>query len=150
MDFKQLTLKNEEEIKGVIRDAFSAPPWNDRWDNEEVFHQYLQDVIDNKNSLSLGVLVHQELVGIALGRLKHWFDGIEYCIDDFCIRTSWQGEGIGSKFLSYIKEYARQQGFKQVSLCTKRSAAAYGFYKKNEFKEPADRVCLAFEIRNRQ
>ena len=144
MELKLLNMANEEEIKLINKDAFYAPPWNDRWNDEDVFHKYIEDIIDNKNSLSFGIYEGNELVGIALGRMKHWFDGIEYCIDDFCIKTSRQGQGFGSKLIAYIKNFAFQHGFKRISLLTDKSASAYNFYKKNQLEEATERVCFYY------
>ena len=39
----------------------------------------------NENSLSFGVYQDEVLIGIALGRLKSWYEGTEYWIDEFGI-----------------------------------------------------------------
>ena len=75
MELKKLSLKNIEQIKTVILDAFTGEPWNDNWRDLERFHQYILDVMDNKNSLSLGLIDNGQIVGVALGRIKHWYTG---------------------------------------------------------------------------
>lgn len=140
MQIKTLTMENQAEIMEIIRDAFAVAPWNDKWDDEAVFRLYIQDIIGNANSLSLGLYDQDELIGVALGRLKHWYDGIEFCIDDFCIKTACQGKGAGSAFIKLIAQYARENHYKEISLRTKRTAAAYHFYKKNGFDESETNV----------
>ena len=83
--------------------------------------------------------------GVSLGRLKHWFNGTEYCIDDFCIRSSCQGKGAGSLFLKMLRAYGRKKNYKKITLRTKRTASAYEFYKKNGFREIEEDVFFSME-----
>ena len=140
-------MKDEKEIMEIIQDAFAVSPWNDNWDDEDTFHLYILDVIGNANSLALGLYDENKLVGLALGRLKHWFDGIEYNIDDFCIRSSCQGKGAGSAFIRLLKEYSTERDFKEISLRTKRTASAYQFYQKNGFREIEEDVHFILKCR---
>lgn len=122
MFFQELSLRNEAEIFAVIRTAFAVPPWNDDWRDEASFHAYLVDILGNRNSLGLGLWYGGALIALALGRVKHWFDGIEYCIDDLCVRPDNQERGVGSALLRHIREYACEKGFQRVSLSTNRTA----------------------------
>lgn len=99
MMLKVLGMAHEQAVKGLIRDAFSAEPWCDRWEDEDVFHSYILDVMGNQNSLALGLFSEDVLIGISLGRLRHWYNGIEYCIDDLCIASEHQGQGFGSLWI---------------------------------------------------
>lgn len=78
--------------------------------------------------------------------MKHWFNGIEYCIDDFCIKPDYQGKGAGSEFMKLIKEYCAKEKFAKISLKTSKKAAAYGFYVKNGFEEQHDDVFFEYNI----
>lgn len=142
MMLKVLGMAHEQAVKGLIRDAFSAEPWCDRWEDEDVFHSYILDVMGNQNSLALGLFSEDVLIGISLGRLRHWYNGIEYCIDDLCIASEHQGQGFGSLWIQLIRNYACQHGFRNISLQTKRNAPAYHFYQKTGFEEQEDRVCF--------
>ena len=130
----------------IIKDAFSVEPWNDNWTDENTFYMYIKDIMGNANSLSLGLYDDDILIGIALGRLKHWYDGIEFCIDDLCIKTSHQGKGAGTQFLKLIKQYSRGNHYKEISLRTDRTASAYHFYKTNGFNEALNQVYFRFDL----
>lgn len=131
----------------IIKQAFYAEPFNDRWDDEEVFKHYISDIMDNKNSLALGMFDGDNLIALALGRLKHWFYGIEYCIDDLCVKNEFQGRGAGSELIKLIRSYAAENGFVKISLKTDRRAPAYHFYKKNGFCENVNEVYYEMKIR---
>lgn len=146
MLLKVLTPTENEDIAHIIKEAFASQPWNDDWTEHETLMQYVTDITENANSLPLGLYNGHELVGLALGRLKHWFNGIEYCIDDFCIKPDYQGKGAGSEFMKLIKEYCAKEKFAKISLKTSKKAAAYGFYVKNGFKEQHDDVFFEYNI----
>jgi len=136
---KVLSVNDEKKITDIIKTAFAVAPWNDEW-TEEQLHIYFLDIAANSNSLILGYFWEDEFVGVSLGRLKHWFDGVEYCIDDLCVNPAYQGKGIGSAMLEAITKYAGEHNFKEVSLWTERSSAAYRFYKKNCWEESTEWV----------
>lgn len=139
----ELSLNDEKEVTALIAQAFSAPPWNDDWTDEKL-HIYYLDLAGNPNSLVLGYF-DDGLCAVALGRLKHWYNGIEYCIDDLGVDPTKQGKGVGSAFLKEIGEYARTHHFKEVTLYTRKSAQAYTFYQKNGWQESADWVQFSLD-----
>lgn len=140
MEIQKLCVADLEIIKMVIRETFSREPWNDDWRDEQQFHAYILDLIDNKNSLSLGLYENGELIGVSLGRVKHWYTGTEYWIDDLAILPKAQGRGCGSNFIDLIEEFLKQQGIVGIILFTERDIPAYGLYVKKAFAEKRERV----------
>lgn len=140
MELSKLSADHQKEVMEIIKDAFYAPPWNDRWEDDAVLGQYVRDITGNANSLALGLFNGGELAGIALGRIKHWFNGIEFCVDDLCVASAAQGRGLGSELVRQVKGYCAQHGIAKISLKTSRKAQAYFFYRKNGFREMEDDV----------
>lgn len=135
MLLRNLTDRDLPAVKSLIRGAFAAEPWNDRWDDEDIFDQYIADLTQNANSVALGLFQADALVALALGRLKHWFNGTEFAIDDLCVSPACQGSGIGSELIRHLQAYARKNNIAKLSLKTSRDAPAYYFYRKNGFEE---------------
>jgi aminoglycoside 6'-N-acetyltransferase I len=75
------------------------------------------------------------MVGLSMGRMKHWYTGTEYYIDELCIRTDRQGTGLGTLFLQEIEHAIREDGMVQIFLQTSADVPAYQFYRKNGFQE---------------
>ena len=98
------------------------------------------------NSLSYGLYEDEKLIAISLGRIKHWYTGTEYCIDEFCVRKSGQGKGIGTYFLSEIEKSIKAEGIVQIYLQTDTDVPALDFYIKNGFILLDSTVSLAKEI----
>lgn len=133
MNIKKLSIQDIEEIKHIICETFSKEPWNDDWHDEEQLYNYILDLIGNRNSLSLGLFDdHDKLVGVSLGRIKHWYTGNEYCIDDLAILPGEQGHGYGSKFIDLIEKYAVNQNITGIVLFTEQNIPAYRLYVKKK------------------
>lgn len=146
MNIKELTSQDIEQIKTVILESFSREPWNDNWQDQEQFHSYIIDLIDNKNSLSLGLYENNDLIGVSLGRVKHWYTGTEYWIDDLAILPVEQGKGCGSKFIELIEDFIRHRGIVGIVLFSERNIPAYHLYVKKGFSERPERVFFEKKI----
>lgn len=140
MEIRELDTRHAETIKSIIRETFSRPPWNDDWQDEQQLHRYILDLIDNKNSWSLGLYEDGQLIGVSLGRRKHWYTGTEYWIDDLAVLPQAQGQGRGARFMELIEAFAKEAGIAGIVLFTERGIPAYGLYVKRGFEERPERV----------
>ena len=84
MEIRELGSESAEKIGCMIAEIFSGDPWNDEW-TEEGLRSYVFELLHGSNPLSLGLYEDGELIGISLGRIKHWWAGTEYWIDEFGI-----------------------------------------------------------------
>ncbi len=134
MDIRELNLDHIDAIKRLMIDIFSKEPWNDTWTDEQL-HLYVYEMIENKNSLSFGLFEDDNMIGMALGHVKHWYEGTEYWIDEFGILPAKQGDGVGTEFLVEIEQSLADKGIIYIALLTERTVPAYNFYKRNGFDE---------------
>ena len=127
-----------EEIpasRELFAGVFTGEPWNDDWSDGEQLDLYLEDLVGQQNSLTYGLYEDGRMVGLSMGRMKHWYTGTEYYIDELCIRTDRQGTGLGTLFLQEIEHAIREAGMVQIFLQTSADVPAYQFYRKNGFQE---------------
>lgn len=103
-------------------------------------------MIGQSNSLTYGLFEDEKLIGVSMGHIKHWYSGTEYCIDELCIQTDKQGNGIGTYFLKEIEKGMKEIGLTQIFLQTENNVPAYGFYQKNGFYELKEHVSFAKQI----
>ena len=115
MNIELLTSEKIEEVKTAMYRIFSAPPWNDQWTDHQL-HLYVQELMENNNSLSLGFRKESQLIGISLGRIKHWYEGTEYWIDEFGLLPQYQKLGLGSRFLEEIETFLSERGIFTMTL----------------------------------
>ena len=140
---KRLGPENLEAIKAVFVSVFTKEPWCDDWSDEEQLDLYIRDLTGQGYSLTYGLFDDaDELIGISLGYIKHWYSGTEYIINELCIRTDRQGAGAGTFFLREIEKAIRELGLKQIFLLTDSNVPAYEFYRKNGFTESKTNVAF--------
>ena len=145
---RRLDTSSIELVKTFFADVFTNEPWNDDWSDGEQLHNYILDLTGQSYSLTLGLFEGEELVGLSMGYIKHWFRGTEYIIDEFCISRSRQHQGLGTKFMQEIERYIKSIGLKAIFLQTDRDLPAYEFYKKNGFTELQGHVSFAKTLKD--
>ncbi len=144
---KRLGPEDREEIKKVFVSVFTKEPWCDDWSDPEQLDLYIQDLTGQGYSLTYGLFDDaNELIGISLGYIKHWYSGTEYIINELCIRTDRQGAGAGTFFIREIEKAIRELGLKQIFLLTDSNVPACEFYRKNGFTECTSNVAFAKSI----
>lgn len=141
MEIRRLSTEDIEDVKSAILCIFSAEPWNDVW-SESQLNAYVIELIDNKNSLPFGLYDDERIIGISLGRLKHWCEGTEYWIDEFGIMPEKQSKGLGREFLNKIEFLLKEDGIDTIVLLTERTVPAYRFYKRNGFAESTEQAFM--------
>ena len=138
----ELGTSDFETIKALFKSVFTQPPWNDDWSDDRQLDEYLLDLMGARMPLVLGLVEKDELIGVSIGSVRHWYEGTEYIIDEFFIRGDMQGKGYGSTFLSLIEEHLRGLGRHIIYLTTERNVPAYGFYKSRGFQDLPNDVAL--------
>ena len=133
-----------EAIKAVFVSVFTKEPWCDDWSDRKQLDLYIRDLTCQGYSLAYGLYDDtDELIGISLGYIKHWYSGTEYIINELCIRTDRQGAGAGTFFIREIEKAIRVMGLKQIFLLTDSNVPAYEFYRKNGFVESKTSVAFS-------
>jgi len=145
-ELKKIGLNEKEIIKKLFKEVFTNKPWNDDWSDKNQLDMYICDLIGQSFSLTYGLYDKDELIGLSMGYIKHWFRGTEYYIDELCIRTDRQKAGAGSFFISQIEKAIKEIGIKKIFLQTDTFAPAYEFYKKRGFIEEEGHVSFSKEV----
>ena len=143
---RRIGLQEKEEIKDLFVSVFTKDPWNDDWSDEEQLDMYINDLTGQQYSLTYGLYEGDEMIGLSMGHIKHWFSGTEYYIDELCIRTDKQGTGAGTFFVRQIERAIKEIGLTQIFLQTDADAPAYRFYKKLGFTELEGHVSFAKKL----
>ena len=140
---KRLSINDKEIIKNLFTSVFTIAPWYDDWSDTNQLDMCITDLIGQNYSLTYGLYDDDELIGVSMGYIKHWYSGTEYIIEEFCIKTDRQGSGAGTFFVSEIEKAIKELGLKQIFLLTDTNVPAYQFYKKNGFDECSTIVAFA-------
>ncbi len=136
---------SEDRIKEAAElyiTVFSNEPWNDEFESYEEVENFIKVFISSDTYLSYLALENDEVIGICLGLKKPWIKGMEYYIDEFCIKSDLQGKGYGSQFLSAIEKEINLLGMYNMILNTEKGFASETFYIKNGFRQLSDLIVL--------
>ena len=140
---KRLSINDKEIIKNLFTSVFTIAPWYDDWSDKNQLDMCITYLIGQSYSLTYGLYDDDELIGVSMGYIKHWYSGTEYIIEEFCIKTDRQGSGAGTFFVAEIEKAIKELGLKQIFLLTDTNVPAYNFYKKNGFDECSTIVAFA-------
>lgn len=135
----------EEQVKAAADlyiSVFSQEPWNEEYESFEQVETLIRNFMAESCYLNFAALKNGELVGLCLGMKKPWIKGIEYYIDEFCVKVDFQGKGIGSDFLAGIEEEISKLGLDGMILNTEKGVPAEGFYLKNGFHQLSNLIVL--------
>ncbi len=149
-NFIELDSSYIEEAAQLYREAFSSEPWNDDWSDKKTLIEYIKEVSGAYNALNFGLLIDGKLAAISLGGIRHWWEGPNYNIDEFCVSKELQGKGIGSHFLTLIENEVTKRGVAGIFLQTNIDKPSFKFYAKNGFTNLEKHVSLFKSIKSRQ
>ena len=136
------------EMAELYRSAFRGDPWNDDWSDTVQLTEYLKEISGGYNALNYGLLIDGKLAAMSVGSIRHWWEGTNYNIEEFCVDPTIQGKGIGSHFMSLIEDEIRKQGLAGIFLQTDMDKPSYRFYKKNGYNDLELHVSLYKSVRN--
>ena len=137
------------QMAKLYREAFAGEPWNDDWSDTKQLNEYMKDISKAYNALNYGLLIDGKLMGMSVGRINHWWEGTNYNIEELCITPSYQGQGIGSKFLGLIEQCVRGKGLAGIFLQTDSDKPSYHFYHKNGFQDLDMHISLYKSVREK-
>ncbi|MBR5345372.1 MAG: GNAT family N-acetyltransferase [Clostridia bacterium] len=146
MELRRLTIGDREAITRLFLDVFTNEPWNDDWSDTDQLNAYIMDLIGDSTSLTLGYFAKDQMIGLSMGHIKHWYAGTEYYIDELCVDRHFQGKGIGSAFLKAIEAFLAENKIFRIFLQTERTVPAYRFYKQRGFIELVDHVSFVKKV----
>ena len=130
------------QMAELYRAAFAGGPWNDDWSDDTQLAAYIRDVSCAFNSLDYGLLRDGKLIALSVGTIRHWWEGSNYVVEEFCVSPDMQGGGIGTRFMAMIEEDVKKRGIKGIFLQTDDDKPSYKFYKKNGFGDLSSHVSL--------
>ena len=147
---KELVLLDEKsypQMAELYKRAFGGEPWNDDWSDPEQLMEYIREISSSYHALNYGLYINGELVALSIGMVRHWWEGTNYNIEEFCVAPEFQGQGIGSAFMQMIEADVVKRGLAGIFLQTDNDKPSYRFYQKNGFNELSSHVSFYKNLR---
>lgn len=143
--FKLYPLSNEilDICVDLFIDTFSKEPWNDVYDSRNQVVDFFKNHMNNNYFVGYVLKEEDSIVALSIGMKKPWINGMEYYIDQFCVKVCMQGQGIGSLFMELIQEEIKTQGMNAIILTTDKGFPSEIFNLKNGFNSLDELVVLA-------
>lgn len=134
MDIVKLSKEHVEACVDLFIDVFTKAPWNDAFDSREQVTDFFRNHMANNYFVGYVLKGQDGIVALSVGMKKPWIHGMEYYIDQFCVKPDLQGRGIGSCFLKLIEGEIRKEQMNAMILNTEKGLPSESFYLKNGFK----------------
>ena len=67
-------------------------------------------------------------------------------IDELWVKADFQGKGVGRLLMDFLEKFYKKRGIERIRLVARRSAGAYKFYKKLNYKDYKDLIFMEKKI----
>ncbi|MFO7710814.1 MAG: GNAT family N-acetyltransferase [Candidatus Woesearchaeota archaeon] len=129
---------DKEEIVSLLQHVFSEPPFNEKESVESI-----RKSVDFYFRIGhFFVASENEMLGVILFKVEQWWQGPVVIIEDLAVKR--KAEGIGTRLMQKVEEYAREISADSISLCTRKEIVP--FYTKQNFQEE-ETVCMKKKLR---
>ena len=142
MDIIKMSNKHIDECVDLFIDVFTKAPWHDTYSSRKQVVSFFQNYMANNYFVGYVLKEEGSIIALSIGMKKPWINGMEYYIDQFCVKTDLQGKGIGSYFLKLIENEIQTEKMNAIILNTERGFPAEKFYKKNGFQSVDELITL--------
>lgn len=143
MYLEKITSDNKNKCVDLFIDTFSKEPWNDEFQSRMQVLNFFENHLNNNYFVGYVLKENGNVLALSVGMMKPWIQGMEYYIDQFCVKYDLQGKGVGSQFLKLIEIEIQQQGMNAIILNTEKGFPSEMFYLKNGFESLNELVILA-------
>lgn len=132
-----------DECVDLFIETFSKEPWNDVYESRNQVVTFFENHLRNNYFIGYVGVIDNKVIALSIGMKKPWIKGMEYYIDEFCVKVELQGKGVGSKFIGLIEADIKSQGMNGIILNTEKQYPSRKFYERSGFQVLEDLVILA-------
>ena len=134
MDIIKMSNKHIDECVDLFIDVFTKAPWHDTYSARNQVVSFFQNHMANNYFVGYVLKEEASIIALSIGMKKPWINGMEYYIDQFCVKSDLQGKGIGSHFLKLIEYEIQAEKMNAIILNTESGFPSENFYLKNGFQ----------------
>lgn len=125
---------NVEQVIDLFIDTFTRAPWFDVYESREQVERFFARFRADNYFLGYILWDQNQPIALSMGTKKPWIEGMEYVIDQFCVAPAYQGQKVGTYFLTQIEQEIIKMGLNAILLNTDKGVPAEAFYRKAGFR----------------
>lgn len=146
MRYEEMKQEDIKVLTELYINAFNKEPWNDKWTTEIVLKR-LNQMVNCEGFYGVVAYEEDNPVGMILGNHEYYYNGMQFNIKEFCVDTTIQSRGLGTKVLEEFIERLKIRGIDEIILLTTKSEKAEGFYKRRGFNTIENMVTMRKKLR---
>ena len=136
---ENMTKERIVDYAELYMSVFNASPWNDSW-SEDTAHCRISEMMSADTFIGKAAYIDDVPVGFIIGQREQGDISVQFCLKEFCVRTSEQSKGIGTSLLNALKADLKEQGITHIYLITSHGENTEGFYQRRGFKTVSEIV----------
>ncbi|MGE7689807.1 GNAT family N-acetyltransferase [Lysinibacillus sp. NPDC097214] len=142
-----LSEKDLEEASIIFTYVFSSNPWNEPWSSQTAYKRLL-DISKTPGYIGIGYFnSDNQMSGFLVGNEEQWADTKNFYINEICVLTNTQQNGIGTILLNYLKNILTQKEVDTAYLSTERGDGKPEiFFRKNGFVTIESRILMSLSV----
>ena len=129
MEIRRSNRKDLKEISNIFRVESSKKPYFQKWPQRKALKKITNSF--NKDDIYV-YIADKKIIGFIICQKNT--EKNEIYIDEFWLKSNYQGRGIGKKIMKYIEDDYKKKGFNTINFMANKKAKAVGFYKKLNYK----------------
>lgn len=145
--YKNMIKGDYESCAYELVEAFKGEPWYEEWSLQQAYIR-IEEIMSSRVSRGYVIYDGDSVVSMACGRIMTYLDRKELWIDEFSVHPDYQGKGVGSAMLDYIRSEVKKEKeiIAYIGLHTEKGFPAVKFYEKNGFEVSDNNVCMFTQV----
>ena len=136
---ENMTKERIADYAEIYMSVFNSSPWNDSWSRETAIRR-IKEMMSADTFIGKAAYIDDVPFGIIIGQSEQGDVNVQFCLKEFCVKTTAQNKGIGTSLLNALKEDLKSQGIRHIYLITSHGENTEGFYQRRGFKTVSEIV----------
>lgn len=129
---RRLENKDIKNAAILLKETYAMAPWNEDW-TIEVAEERMKELFSCPMAICYVSEEENQINGVMCGRKITYWSGKEYFVDEFFISPAYQGKGLGSSMLEFVRQDLSKHEIASIVLNTGKGFPSEKFYLKNGF-----------------
>ena len=122
--------KDLRKIAEIYKEEFSKPPYNESWTVQKAMGKIRLFCKASTFYDTYKIEYGNEIIGFIVINKNIWSPGFIFFIEEFALKSGFQGRGFGGDTLNYIEKQYKKRGFRTAMLLSLKKSKSNSIYRK--------------------